>query len=252
MSQDLLVARAGRVLTLTLNRPAARNAVTAGMLAGLAEAVAKVGDAAVVLLRGAGPAFCAGADIAGYDGAPADRLEEFTRTARGLCDAIAALDAVVVAQVHGACLGGGLELALAADLVIAADDARLGLPEVRLGLIPGWGGTQRLTRAVGPAVARALILTADLITGARARELGLVARAVPAGELEDVTATLVAGLAAGPTRALAAAKRAIVAAGGPDGAEVETAGLLEAFATADGREGVAAFVAKRPAVFVGA
>ncbi|GMA90455.1 enoyl-CoA hydratase/isomerase family protein [Homoserinibacter gongjuensis] len=150
---ELLVERRGHLLSLVLNRPAARNAVSPAMLEMLTAAIEEARGARtdVVTITGAGGYFCAGADIASYT-TPRARLAEleaFTRAARNLCRAIETLDAVTVAAVDGPCLGGGFEIALACDLIIAADTARFGLPETRLGLIPGWGGTQRLTAAIG-------------------------------------------------------------------------------------------------------
>lgn len=250
------VLDAGRRRDLVLTRPQARNAISPAMLDALTGAVAQATSdgVAVLVLRGEGPGFCAGADIASYAGGDADSLAAFTRAAVALCDAIEEFDGVVVAVVHGACLGGGFEIALASDLVVAAEDARLGLPELRLGLIPGWGGTQRLTRLVGPAVARSLVLTSELIDGRRAEALGVVHRAVPRDQLDQVVAELVLTLLEGPAQALVAAKRAIAAAAPPTelGPSTETSLLLELFGSADGQEGVAAFVGKRRARFGGA
>ncbi|GAB2594648.1 enoyl-CoA hydratase/isomerase family protein [Pseudactinotalea suaedae] len=250
--------REGRVLAIELARPAARNAISAAMLQVLLEAVdeAAAEGVAVVTLTGAGPAFCAGADIRSYRDADADpaALREFTAAAGRLCDALEQLDAVVVAGVHGACLGGGFELALSADLVIAADDARFGLPEVRLGLIPGWGGTQRLTRAVGPNLARSMILRAHQIDAETAHRVGLVSQVVPAAALRSTMTELAHELASGPTRALVAATRAIRAAAAvsASGMQLEREELLALFGTRDGMEGVAAFTERRPPRFVGA
>ncbi len=259
-TDELLVTRDGTRLSLVLNRPHARNAVSPAMLDALVAAVAdaRTQRTDVVTITGAGGFFCAGADITSYaepHGRPAE-LEAFTRKARELCRALETLDAVTVAAVDGPCLGGGFELALACDLVIAADTARFGLPETRLGLIPGWGGTQRLTAAIGAPRARRLILTAELVGAAQAAEWGVVARVVGsdelAGELERVAADL---LERAPL-ALAAAKRAIRAAETPAwptvGAARETVELLALFATADGAEGIDAFIAKRRPHFTGA
>ena len=248
----------GARMDVVLARPQARNAISPAMLTALTQVVgqARQVGAAVLTLRGEGAAFCAGADIASYSDAAGDtdRLEPFTRAARALCRSFEALDAVVISQVHGACLGGGFELAMASDLIIAANDARLGLPELRLGLIPGWGGTQRLTRLVGPATARSMILSSRLLTGVRAQELGIVSEAVEPAVLDETVSALADDLAHGPSGALAAAKHAIAAASllSPRGEDLETELLTQLFSSADGREGVAAFVSKRQPRFQGA
>lgn len=259
MTGDVLVEHAAGRLAIVLNRPAARNAISPEMLATLTEAIATAADRGVriVTLRGAGGAFCAGADIASYadPGAHLDRLEAFTRSARRLCRMLEELPAVVVAAVAGPCLGGGFELALASDLIIADPGARFGLPEARLGLIPGWGGTQRLTRAIGSRRSRALILGATLLDAPTAHELGIVAELVPAGGLTERLDGLVEELAGRAPLAMASAKRAILAAEPPwpdAGAETETTELIARFASRDGAEGIAAFIEKRPPRFTGA
>lgn len=260
VAPELLVERDGRRLSLVLNRPAARNAVSPGMLDALVAAIdeARGTRTDVLTITGAGGYFCAGADISSYT-SPQDRLEEleaFTRTARELCRALETLDAVTVAAVDGPCLGGGFELALACDLVIASDAARFGLPETRLGLVPGWGGTQRLTAAIGAPRTRRLVLTAEAVSAATASDWGIVTRVVAAAELPTVLDRLAEEVLERAPLALAAAKRAIGATAGAGwpthGAEVETAELMGLFASADGAEGIDAFVAKRPPHFTGA
>ncbi len=257
---DLVVSRSGPVLEVRLNRPAKRNAVTGAMVDALAAVVASAPEegVTVLVLRGEGGVFCAGADIAAYGDAAADpaALAAFTRRARALCTALENAPLVVVVVVEGLALGGGFELVLAADIVVAAEGARFGLPETRLGLIPGWGGTQRLTRALGPATARFAILTAATLSAERMAAAGLVSALVPAGQLETTVHELVAGLVAGAPLAQRAAKEAIALAadehlGDSPGADRETEQLLALFASADGREGVAAFTGKRPPVFTG-
>ncbi|MFT4028339.1 MAG: enoyl-CoA hydratase-related protein [Protaetiibacter sp.] len=259
--QELLVTREGRRLSLVLNRPRARNAVSPGMLASLVAAVedARGTRTDVVTITGAGGFFCAGADIGSYANPRAQgraaELESFTRAARGLCHAIETLDAVTIAAVDGPCLGGGLEIALACDLVIAAETARFGLPETRLGLIPGWGGTQRLTAAIGAPRTRRLVLTAEVVTAATAAEWGLVSAAVAPEALTAVLDELADGLLASAPLALASAKRAIrdddMTPWPTPGAELETRELLALFATDDGAEGIAAFIEKRAPRFSG-
>jgi enoyl-CoA hydratase/carnithine racemase len=161
----------------------------------------------------------------------------------------------VVAVVDGVAMGGGLELVLAADLVVASDTSRFALPEIALGLIPGWGGTQRLVGHLGQNRAKAAILLGEPFGPGDAG--GLVTRVSPAANVDATGRDLVDALAARAPLALRAAKAAIAASydplrGATGGADIETEHLLRLFASTDGREGIAAFVEKRPAVFVGA
>lgn len=259
MSDELLVARDGARLSLVLNRPHARNAVSPAMLQALVAAVedARGQRTDVVTITGAGGFFCAGADISSYadpHAHPAE-LEAFTRAARELCSALETLDAVTVAAVDGPCLGGGFEIALACDLVIAAETARFGLPETRLGLIPGWGGTQRLTAAIGAPRARRLVLLAELVPAAVAHEWGVVTSVVAPDALETALDELAAELLTRAPLALAAAKGAIRIGETPlwptAGADRETRELLALFASEDGAEGIDAFIQKRAPRFTG-
>lgn len=260
MTSDVLVSRDGHRLSIVLSRPASRNAVSPAMLDALTEAVQHASEVRtdVVTITGAGGFFCAGADIVSYT-EPHERLDEldaFTRRARDLCRAIETLDAVTIAAVDGPCLGGGFEIALACDLIIAAESAKFGLPETRLGLIPGWGGTQRLTEAVGSRRARQLVLEAAVIPAATAHDWGIVSRVVASDALAESLELAAADMLARAPLALAGAKRAIAAAAGQPwptvGAERETAELMALFASHDGAEGITAFVEKRPAQFTGA
>lgn len=256
----VLVRRGAGRIDVQLHRPQKRNAITAAMIEALHEVldIVEAESPAVLVLRGVPGCFSAGADIAGYLDAAAHvpELTAFTARASGLCQRLASSDAIVVAVVDGIAMGGGFELVLAADLVIASDSSRFGLPEVRLGLIPGWGGTQRLVRFVGPNRAKQLILTGTSLGAADAASAGIVTRLVPSAELDAASAELIAELTARAPLALRAAKAAIGAAyderaGQTPGAAVETGHLLELFVTADGLEGVAAFVGKREPQFTG-
>lgn len=250
---DLRVVDHGRRRDLVLTRPQARNAVSPSMLSAMRASVLQAQDdgVLVLVLRGEGVGFCAGADIGFYAGAGSEDVAQFTRSALAVCDSLESFEGVVVVGVHGVCVGGGFELALASDLLVVTEDARLGLPELRLGLIPGWGGTQRLTRLAGPAVARSLVLGSRTISGVRAYELGLAHAVVTEAELDTTLDELADSLERGPAVAIRAAKRAIAAAdwSSESGTRLETALLLELFASPDGREGVRAFVEKRPATF---
>jgi methylglutaconyl-CoA hydratase len=169
-------------------------------------------------------------------------------------DALAAFPRPTIAAVNGVAFGGGLELALACDLRIAADTAEMGLTEVRLGIIPGAGGTQRLARIAGVAAAKELILTGRRIGAARARELGIVSEVVPSGELAAAAARWAAEIAAAAPLALGAAKRAVdegISRSLADGLKIERDRYEEVLVTDDRNEGLAAFIEKRPPTYKG-
>lgn len=175
------------VAQLLLDRAAKRNALDIAMVESLRDAVAQIAvrdDVRVVLVRGAGGTFCAGADIADWVSPAHDVAERNSRLGQDAFGALAALPVPSVAIIEGGAYGGGLELALACDLRIAAADATLGLPELGLGNLPSWGGTSRLVDVAGLGVARHLLLSGELISGARAAELLVVTSAHPAAELD--------------------------------------------------------------------
>ena len=207
------------VARLVLNR-APVNALNEALLAGLNEAIDSIENApqvSVLHIRSTQKAFCAGADLAMMKGLletaeGKDEMIAFVRRIQQLLFRLEAMGAVSVAEIGRAALGGGLELALACDLRVAADNVKLGLPEANLGLLPGAGGTQRLTRLCGEPVARRLILGAEVIDGREAQRLGLVQWSVPAEQLEAFTGELVKRLGKLPVHAVAACKRCIAAA----------------------------------------
>lgn len=243
---------AGSVARLTLARPPV-NAVSSAWLdefEAALDALARRADWHVLHLCSTQQAFCAGADLAEMRSrlAGAQGIESMVAVAarmQALFARIEALEQVTLAEIGGAALGGGFELALACDLRIAAREAQLGLPEARLGLVPGAGGTQRLTRLAGRAVAARLILGAEILDGATAGSLGLVQWAVAREELGARAAALAARLAALPAAALAAAKRCIAAALDParDGYAEELAQSRRLYANEATRRRVAAFLA---------
>jgi enoyl-CoA hydratase len=249
----ILVETRGRVGLVTLNRPKALNALNDQLIAELTRAAAafEADDAiGAIVLTGSEKAFAAGADIkemmskSFIEVFGGDFIEPWGRLAR--------LRKPVIAAVAGFALGGGCELALMCDMIIAADTAKFGQPEIRLGVLPGAGGSQRLTRAVGKAKAMDLILTGRMMDAAEAERSGLVARIVPAAELVE-SAVKVAETIAGYSRpSVLMAKEAVNRAFESSLAE----GLLferrlfhAAFATEDQKEGMAAFVEKRPPDF---
>ncbi|MFD4022180.1 enoyl-CoA hydratase/isomerase family protein [Streptomyces sp. NPDC058576] len=251
MSADVLVTENDDVLTVRLDRPDKYNALNTPMLHALDDALTRSAGHRALVLTGTGKAFAAGADIAEYAGADREAFARFTALANAVRGRLAALPVPVVAAVNGVALGGGFELALSCDVLFAAETAAFGLPETKLGLIPGWGGTQHLTRLLGPYRAKDLVLTGRRLTAHEAHGLGIVHRVTPGDPLEAATA-YARELAAGPTQAFAAAKRAIGHSAGHDtGFALEQAELRALFDSHDGKEGIDAFVAKRPPEFQG-
>jgi enoyl-CoA hydratase/carnithine racemase len=243
------LAHEGALAVATLGR-APVNAIDEAWLGRLDKLLTTIGgipETAVLLLRSDERAFCAGADLelmrSRFDSAEGRaRMVALAREMQRVYARLERLPCVTLAEIGGAAMGGGLELALACDLRIASDEARLGLPEPRLGLVPGAGGTQRLPRIAGEAVARRLILGAEVITGAQAAELGVVHWAVPAGELAGRARSIAGDIATLPAVALAAAKRCLGAA---DGFERELEATGELLAQEETRRRVRAFFEER-------
>jgi len=259
MSDSLvLVADADGVRRITVHRPDKLNALNAATLDALQSAfTAAAEDPAVrvVVLTGAGPkAFVAGADIAEMADLRATEGRDFSLRGQRLMRAIETLPKPVIAMVNGFALGGGLELAMACHLRIAADTAKVGQPEINLGLIPGFGGSQRLLRLAGRAATLELCLLGAPITAERALQLGIVNRVVPAADLEDETSKVAAQLAASAPLALRATLD-VVNIGGEcgieEGLQYETAQFGLMFSTDDMREGTRAFTERRKPTFTG-
>jgi enoyl-CoA hydratase len=243
------------VALVTLDRPKA-NALSIELLTQLGAAVRDLADdpPGAVVLWGGERLFAAGADISEFAGS--ERARELGLRFRAALDGLAALPRATIAAVTGFALGGGCELALACDLRVAADNARFGQPEILLGIIPGGGGTQRLTRLVGVSRAKDIILTGRHVDAAEALRIGLADRVVPAGEVLASALALAAELAAGPLAAQALAKRAVdTGLEGPlaAGLDLEAELFVEVFGTEDAGLGVASFLEHGPgkAHFVG-
>ena len=258
MSQNPLIEDRDGVRTITLNRPDKLNALNQQTIADLHAAFdAAAADAGVrvVIVTGAGPkAFIAGADIAEMNGMSAVQARDFSRAGQRLLSRIEHLGKPVIAMVNGFALGGGMELAMACHLRIAADTAKFGQPEINLGIIPGFGGTQRLLRLCGRGPALELCLLGDNIDAARALQLNLVMRVVPKDELEAETRKLATKLAAAAPQALAGILDAIIVGGEAAldvGLDYETQAFAVTCSTEDMREGTGAFLARRPATFSG-
>jgi enoyl-CoA hydratase len=259
MDDTLLVAVGDGIATITLNRPRVRNALNAALLADLARALHEA-DAdpriRAIILTGAGDkAFAAGADIAelaALDGSRTGAAQ--ARSGQALTLAMESMRTPIIAAVNGYALGGGCELAMAADIRIASDTAAFGQPEVNLGLIPGYGGTQRMARFVGRAMAMYLCLTGEIIDAREALRIGLVQRVVPLADLLDEARRVAGLIAAKAPLAVAATKRAIDEG---LGLTMHAALAIDALHfgsvvdTADFREGTNAFLTKRAPVFTG-
>ncbi|QTX04254.1 enoyl-CoA hydratase-related protein [Agromyces archimandritae] len=248
------------VAVVTIDRPKALNALSAEVLTALGEAFAALAargtEVRGVILTGAGGrAFVAGADIRAMADLTAAEAARLARLGHEVAAGIEGLGAPVIAAVDGFALGGGCELALACDLIYATDAAKFGQPEVRLGLIPGFGGTVRLPRAVGPQAARELIYTGRTIDAAEAERLGLVARRFADREaLMAGARAVIEEISANAHTAVAIAKQVLTAADGTDTATasgIEVEGFERAFATEDHGEGIAAFLEKRDPSFTG-
>ncbi len=246
----------GAVRTVTVNRPDKLNALNRATLEALDTAFAEAAaDPAVrvVVLTGAGPkAFVAGADIAEMNGLSAVQGRDFSLLGQGLMRRIERMPKPVIGKINGFALGGGLELAMACHLRVAAETAKVGQPEVNLGLIPGFGGSQRLLRLCGRAAALELCLLGTPITAARAAQLGIVNEVVPAAELDARVQTIASQLASAAPLALRGILDAIHIGGEcplGEGLEYESAQFGLMFATEDMREGTNAFLARRPPVF---
>ena len=253
MYEDILVDSGGRVGRITLNRPKALNALSSRLLVELERAVAAFdADPAIgcILLTGSEKAFAAGADIAemsslSYPGTYVDDLF-------AVADRIARRRKPMVAAVSGFALGGGCELAMLCDVILASDTAKFGQPEIKLGVMPGIGGTQRLARLVGRAKAMELCLTGRMMDAAEAERAGLVSRVIPAAEFTAETekvAEAIAGMSLPVTMLIKETVDRAEETTLAEGVRFERRVFQALFATADQKEGMAAFLEKRPARF---
>jgi enoyl-CoA hydratase len=255
--ETLLLERRGRVALLTINRPDKLNALnikTRQEGAAALEELQADDEVRVVVITGAGEkSFVAGADIAEFEGRTA-LTQRDVMTGRSLFTAFDAFTKPVIAMINGFCLGGGCELAMACDLRIASDKARFGQPEINLGIIPGGGGTQRLTHLVGESKAMEMILTGDMIDAETARQIGLVNRVVAHAELEVETMKLAEKISEKSPVALRMAKEAVKTAARStldEGLRREIDLFALCFSSKDKDEGVRAFLEKRKAEFKG-
>lgn len=249
----LVVSRERDVVTLRIDREDKLGALSTDLLQALDDefsAVRADPTVAVVVLTGTGRGFIAGADIGEYRDVTRESFAQYQARSRRLFDGIAALDRPVIAAVNGYALGGGFEIALACDLIVASSTARFGLPEVRLGLVPGGGGPQRLARRTNAAWVKEIAMTGRMIEPAEALARGVISRVVEPSDLQATARGLAEELAALPWQAVRRLKSLI-----DEGIErplaealgVDQDALLELFETQDASESVAAFLDKRPA-----
>lgn len=260
-TQNVLAEIAEHVGTVTLNRPDKLNAFTVEMVEELTDALKLLTSSKnvrVIVLTGAGRAFCAGADVGLLKRIVEENDEEMGRRlvdgGREVLTMIRHTHQPVVASLNGVAAGGGANLALACDLRVAADDAKIGQVFARIGLHPDWGGTFFLPRLVGPSKALELFLTAELIVAERAKELGLVNRVVPAEKLAEATRALAHKIAAAPPGAVRRMKHAVYKSEWATLKEMldyELEAQMACFRTADFMEGLKAFFEKREPRFTG-
>lgn len=244
------------IATVTIHRPDKLNALNARVLAELTDVVRRLADAntRVAILTGSGKAFVAGADIAEMSEMSPLEAQAFSHRGHQLAADLEAAPYPVIAAVNGFALGGGCELALCCDFIYAAERAKLGLPEVGLGLMPGFGGTQRLARRVGLGRARELIYSGAMLDAPEALRIGLVNAVVPDGELLDRVRGVAASIRDKAPAAVTSCKRVIGRSLDSDlatGCALEAAAFGALFGSEDQREGTRAFLEKRAPVFKG-
>lgn len=256
--ENIIVEAEEGIATITFNRPKALNALNSALLEELAQAIdgiAENEDNHVLVLTGAGDkAFIAGADIKELADLSALQAKNFARKGQSIINKIAALPIAAIAAVNGYALGGGTEMALACDFIYAAETASLGLPETTLGLIPGFGGTQRLSRLIGSNLAKELIYTGKIISATEARDLGLVNQVCAPDVLMDAVMQTARNISAKGRVSIRAAKEAVNSGLDTDlstGLKIEQDAFAICMVSEDAREGTRAFIEKRKPVFKG-
>jgi enoyl-CoA hydratase len=253
--QNILLERDGQIATITVNRPKSLNALNSQTLRELTVAVRECAESRAIILTGAGDkAFVAGADISEMAPMSPWTAREFSELGHVLTALLEDIPCAAIAAVNGYALGGGLELAVACDMIYASENARLGLPEVSLGVTPGFGGTQRLVRLVGKLHAKEMIFTGEMVDAKRALEIGLVNAVMPPEQLLAHCRAVAAKIATRGPLAVARAKRLVergydMPLRAANRQEAESFALL--FDTEDRREGMRAFIEKRPPRFTG-
>jgi enoyl-CoA hydratase len=253
--ENILVEQRGKVVLITLNRPKALNALSKGLVTDLNHALGEFGEddeIGAVIITGSEKAFCAGADIKEVSGV--NFVTAYRNDMIAEWDRVAAFRKPLIAAVAGYALGGGCELAMMCDIILAADTAKFGQPEITLGIIPGAGGTQRLTKLVGRAKAMEMCLTGRLIGAEEAERAGLVSRIVPAADLLAEAMKVAEKIASFPLAAVMMVKESVNRAEETslaEGLRFERRLFHALFASEDQKEGMAAFLEKRPPLFRG-
>lgn len=249
--QNILIELMPNVGILKINRPESLNALNKDTLCEIREGIKALNeneDVKVIIMTGEGKAFVAGADIKSMMNMNENEAREFCQLGQKVFDLIENLDKPVIAAVNGFALGGGCELAMACDFRLASELAKFGQPEVNLGIIPGFGGTQRLPRIVGTGIAKELIYTGDVVDATKAMNIGLVNKVLPPETLMETAIALAQKIAKKGPAAILIAKNVINRGIQNDltmGQSIERDGFLQCFASGEAREGMSAFVEKR-------
>lgn len=248
--QTILLEKQEKTTIITINRPESLNALNANTIQELSSALDLLENDAecrVIIITGSGQkSFVAGADIKEFSDYGQDQAEELARNGQNLLfNKVENLKKPVIAAINGFALGGGLELAMSCHIRYASENAKLGLPEVTLGLIPGYGGTQRLPKLVGKGIANEIIFSAKMINADKAKEIGLVNEVYPIEELLPKTIELATIISKNSPQGISKAIAAINASDNQNGYELEIKSFGELFDMEDKREGVSAFIEKR-------
>jgi len=249
--KNLVIEKKENIGIVKINRPESLNALSIGTLGEIRDAVTSLNtdeDVKVLIFTGEGKAFIAGADIKQMKDMNEDEAREFCNLGQKIFDIIENLDKPVIAAINGFALGGGCELALACDIRIASENAKFGQPEVNLGIIPGFGGTQRLPRLVGKGMAKELIFTGDIIDAQTALHIGLANKVVAPDALLDEAMAMAQKIASKGPAAILIAKSVINRGIDTDlakGLSIERDGFVQCVASGEAREGMEAFVEKR-------
>jgi enoyl-CoA hydratase len=253
----LVEDRRDHIAVLRIDREAALGALSKDLVEALGkylDDLSRDPSVRTLVITGTGKGFIAGADIGEYHGVTTEAFADYQELSRRVFGALASLPQITIAAVNGYALGGGFEVALCCDIILAADRARFGLPEVKLGLLPGGGGTQRLTRAAGIRFAIEAVVTGRFLGPEELQQRGIVSGIHPADVLLDKAIELAEDIAVKPPLAVTAAKqliRAAVETPLEDGLTAEQAVLVDLFTSADATEGISAFLDKRQPRFVG-
>ncbi len=253
--KTLTVKTEDAIATLTFNRPEVLNALSTEVITEALEAVTGLeADPAVkvVILTGTGRAFVAGADIAEMQNKTPEEARAYSQLGHRLMQTIQDLEKPVIAAINGFCLGGGMEVALACDIRLASEKAQFGLPETILGIIPGWGATQRAARLIGPALTKELVFTGEIINAARGLEMGIVNRVLPHSCLMHFTLNMARTICKQGQIAVKYAKKVVnegLDVTLPDACQMEIDAFVTCFDTDDRKEGMSAFLEKRAPKF---